>query len=85
LKLRHVRGQRIFGCQTCEGVVEREDQVRVVVCSAGDVCQIDLFAPAAALLTGLAPGMINEHPPHRLGSGGEEVGASVEVLVPNQS
>ena len=50
-----------------------------MVRSAGDVRQIDLLAPAASLLTVLAPGVIDEYPAHGLGGGGEEVAAAVKL------
>ena len=46
--------------------------------------EIDPIPPPAPLQPGAVPGVVDQHPPHRLGRGGEEVRFAVEVLVPDQ-
>ena len=48
----------------------------------GDLVEVNPAPPRPA--SAAIPGVVNQHPPHRLGRGGEEVRFGVEVLVPDQ-
>ena len=58
--------------------------MRVVVEPAGDVRQGDRPASAGALVAAPVAGVIDQHPPHGLGGGREEVPAALEPLVADQ-
>ena len=50
----------------------------------GEPVEIDPIPPAAPLQPAAVAGVVDQHAPHRLGRGGEEVRLAVEVLVPDQ-
>ena len=67
-----------------EGVVEFKKLVVSGGGRTGELVEIDAIPPTAPLQPGTVPGVVDQHPPHRLGGGGEEVRFVVEVLVPDQ-
>src|SRR5206468_3039396 len=78
-----LRHPRVDGGQAIEGVVDRDHLV--VAIGARNAIEIEGHpAPSAALGGRAASGVIDEDAAHRLGGGGEEVAAAIELLVPDQ-
>ena len=70
--------------QSFEGAVEFEEIVIGGVGRTGESAEIDPVSPAAPLPPVAVPGVVDQHPPHRLGRGGEEVPSTAELLVADQ-
>jgi hypothetical protein len=73
---------RVFRRQPSERFVDREEAF--VGSWGGHVSDFNAVILAAVLASGLSPGVLDEDPSHRLGRGGEEMAAAVEVLVTDQ-
>ena len=80
-ELNQLSGLRSVGGQVAERLVQR--QQLVVFVRLGDVqsVQSDALAIAAVLGPAFAAGVVDEDATHRLGGSGEEMAATVPVLV----
>ena len=84
-QLHQFGGDRIVLRQPVEGVIEFE---QIVIGGGGEVgesVQIDPVPPAAALDPVPVAGVVDQDAPHGLGCGGEEVPATIKVLVPDET
>ena len=70
--------------QPAEGLVEVEEIVVARGGRAGEPIEVDPASPATSLQPVAVAGVVDQHPPHRLGRGGEEVPPALEVLVADQ-
>ena len=70
--------------QQVEGAVEFQEVVVGRGGRAGESVEIDPVASAVPPQPVAVAGAVDQHPPHRLGRGGEEVPSAVEELVADQ-
>ncbi len=75
----------VFRAKTGEFVIQRQDEVGIFGEGADLIEQFETDPPASPLQPLPLSGMVDQNPPHGLGSGGEEVSPAVEVLVPDQT
>ena len=78
-------GDGVLAGQAVEGIVALEEVVIAGGGRGGEPVEVAPVPPAAPLLPGAIPVVVDQHPPHRLGRGAEEVRPTVEVLIPDQT
>lgn len=74
----------VFLPEPVEEVIERQNKIRILSERIGLVEQFKPAPTAAAFLSILIAGVIDEDAPHRLSRGGEEMPTTVELLIPYQ-
>jgi len=74
----------IFGLESIEQVVEGKHKIEVLGDRGNLIEEFEPDSAAGSLEPIAIAGVVDQDPPHGLGSGGEEVSAAVELLVADQ-
>jgi hypothetical protein len=85
VQLRDLRRGSVLLPKSGEQFVQRQNEVGILGEGIKLIEQLEPYPPATSLQTVPIPGMVDQDPPHRFRGGGEEMPATVEVLVPDQA